>query len=241
MRMSLSLALSSVLLAGGAACGTAPPAPTPIGGQPPVGMNATSTAPPVPETARYEVRLESTWSSMTHPTDFPSDAHYSSLIGGTHNAAVSFWREGAAASEGIQAMAERGRTSPLDTEVDQAVARGQAQYVLRGSALDTTPGSVALEFEITRAFPLVTLVTMVAPSPDWFLGVSGLPLLVDGNWVDEVAVELYALDAGTDSGPTFRAPDQPTLPKGAITRITGYPIADGAGPLPFGRMSFKRR
>jgi hypothetical protein len=204
-------------------------------------MAPATLPPPVPETARYEVRFESTWSSMTHPTDFPSDAHYSPLIGGTHNAGVTFWREGAPASDGIQAMAERGRTSPLDTEIDQAAARGQAQYVLRGSALDDSPGSVTLEFDVTRTFPLVTLVTMVAPSPDWFVGVSGLPLFADGNWVDDISVELFAFDAGTDSGATYRAPDQPTLPKGIVTRITGYPIAGGAAPLPFGRMTFKRR
>jgi hypothetical protein len=241
MRMSLGLILSSMALAAAVACGSAPPAPTPVGSMPPGPTAPATMPPPPPETARYEVRFESTWSSMTHPTDYPADAHYSPLIGGTHNASVTFWREGAPASDGIRAMAERGRTSPLDTEVDQAAARGQAQYVLRGSALDDSPGSVTLEFEVTRTFPLVTLVTMVAPSPDWFVGVSGLPLFADGNWVDEISVDLFAFDAGTDSGPTYRAPDQPTLPEGIVTRITGYPIADGAAPLPFGRMTFTRR
>jgi serine/threonine protein kinase len=38
----------------------------------------------------------------------------------------------------------------------------------------------------------VTLVSMVAPSPDWFVGVGGLPLLQDGQWVDELVVPLPA-------------------------------------------------
>jgi hypothetical protein len=243
MRASLNLLAASSVLVVAAACSDAPPAPSPVTTTAPPTMMSPSPPPPppVPDMARYEVRFESTWSPVTHPTDFPSDAHYSPLIGGTHNADVAFWREGQPASDGIQAMAERGRTSPLDTEVTQAMAGGQAQYVLRGEALDDSPGSLTLEFDITRAFPLVTLVTMVAPSPDWFVGVGGLPLFADGDWVDEVTVELFVFDAGTDSGPTFRSPDEPTQPKGVITRIAGYPIADGAPPVPFGRMVFKRQ
>lgn len=45
-----------------------------------------------------------------------------------------------------------------------------------------------------------------------------------GSWIDTVTVELDPLDAGTDNGFTFTAPNWPTAPQGVIYRITSrYP------------------
>jgi hypothetical protein len=202
--------------------------------------NPTPTPPPAPQTARYMVVFASTWSSSTHPTDFPDDAHYSGLIGGTHASAVTFWREGSLASEGIKRMAERGSKSPLDAEVQAAIAAGTAQHVLSGPSLGTSPAANNMEFDISQAFPLVTLVTMIAPSPDWFVGVAGLPLFQNGQWVDEVKVDLYGFDAGTDSGATYAAPDAETSPRQPIRRLAGYPVEANGTVLPFGTFTLRR-
>jgi hypothetical protein len=194
---------------------------------------------PPPASARYEVVFESTWHSTTHPTDFPASAHYSGLIGGTHNDAASFWREGTLASEGIRRMAERGAKSPLDQEVLQAIAAGAAEFVLSGGS-PPTPGSVRLEFAVSQAFPLVTLVAMVAPSPDWFVGVSSVPLFDNGAWVAERRIDLFPYDAGTDSGVTYGAPDQETLPHQPIALLRGYPVAANGRVAPFGTFTFRR-
>lgn len=204
-----------------------PAAPAPAPEQPPV-----PPPPPPPPTARYEVTFESTWRAETHPTDFPSDAHYSGLVGGTHGPGVSFWRDGDLASEGIRLMAERGRKSPLTDEVQAAINGGTAEFILSGDALATSPGTVRMEFDISQSFPLVTLVTMVAPSPDWFVGVSGLALFESGAWVSERTVALLPYDAGTDSGSTYRSPDDETSPR--------QPISLLAGDAPFGTFRFRR-
>jgi hypothetical protein len=198
---------------------------------------------PVPQprtTARYVVVFNSTWSAGSHPTDFPGSAHWSPLIGGTHTAGVTFWREGVLATEGIRRMAVRGSKSPLDAEVAQAIAAGTAEYVLEGPALNISPGVASMEFEISSDFPLVTLVTMVAPSPDWFAGVSALPLFSDGRWLDEVRAELHAHDAGTDSGISYGSPDHETIPRQPIARLTGYPVAADGAVAPFGTFTFRR-
>ena len=78
-------------------------------------------------------------------------------------------------------MAEQGRKTRLDAEVAAAVAEGRAQQVLSGGDVPLSPGTVSLDFDITRDHPLVTLVSMVAPSPDWFVGVSGLGLIENGS------------------------------------------------------------
>lgn len=195
---------------------------------------------PTVQVARYEVTFEATWSDGTHPTDFPSSAHFSGLIGGTHDSTVEFWRAGDFASEGIRLMAERGSKFPLSQEVERAIGAGSANTVLSGGNLGRSPGAVNLQFDISQRFSLVTLVTMVAPSPDWFVGVSGLALFENGQWVEERRVSLDPYDAGTDSGITYGSPDLPTVPRAPIARITGYPMAAAGRVAPFGTFTFRR-
>jgi hypothetical protein len=91
-----------------------------------------------------------------------------------------------------------------------------------------------------RDHPLVTLCSMVAPSPDWFVGVSGLSLLENGEWVKNLTVSLLPYDAGTDSGVTFRSPDAVTVPRGVVTSLTGFPVSTDGNVLPFGTFTFRR-
>ena len=174
------------------------------------------------ETVTYQVTFESTWSAATHPTSFPSNAHFSGLIGGTHTAAVSFWNAGALASTGIKDMAELGSKTALMQEVQTAITAGTANAVLSGGGISPSPGTVSMTFDVDAAYPLVTLVSMLAPSPDWFVGVTGLNLHPNGAWVSSVTVPLVVHDAGTDSGPTYAAPNQVTSPPVPIA-----PIVDG--------------
>jgi hypothetical protein len=220
-----------------AACGGAPDSPT----APSTPAPAPTPQPtPAASTARYQVSFESTWSRETHPIDFPPDAHFSPLVGGTHSSRVRFWAPGATASAGIQAMAERGRTSPLDSEVQAAISAGTAAGVILGGAIARSPGDARAEFEIQRDHPLVTLVTMVAPSPDWFVGVDSLSLVEAGDWVAEKVATLEPWDAGTDSGATYAAADLATQPRGVIRRLDGHPVSPGASVTPFGTFRFRR-
>lgn len=191
-------------------------------------------------TASYEVVFHSTWSAATHPGAFPDGGHFSPLIGGVHDGSVRFWRPGDVASAGIEQMAERGRTSPLDREVEEAIAAGAAREVIRGGPLPRSPGHVATTFSVSREHPLVTLVTMVAPSPDWFVGVRDLSLLDDDDWVDEITVALLAYDAGSDDGETFDSPDIEPSPHHPIARLTFGPFAGAPGDTPLGTFTFRR-
>ena len=191
-----------------------------------------------PATARYVVAFDATWHESTHAV--PPNPHFSGLIGGTHRDAVRFWEEGALASEGIKRMAEIGAKSPFDAEVIAAIAAGTAEHLLSGENLRGSPGSTQFELEVSRDYPLVTLVTMVAPSPDWFVGVSALALFENGDWVREKEVSLVPWDAGTDSGVTFLSRDRPTQPRQPIARITTPPLAASGMAAPLGRFTFRR-
>jgi hypothetical protein len=255
-RCRLSLLAAAVLIAAACSSRGNPAAPTTVSTATAPGTAATATPPagapapeepaqspappPAPQAARYRFTFDVSWSAATHPQDFPSDAHFSPLVGATHAASVRFWQEGTAASDGVRDMAERGRTTPLDSEVRAAITAGAAQFLLLGGNIARSPGSVSLEFDVTQSHPLVTLVSMVAPSPDWFTGVSGVPLLDNGQWVDRLVLELGPWDAGTDSGTTFTSPDQVTQPRQPVSPITGFPFLRGGQVAPIARFTFQR-
>lgn len=193
------------------------------------------------ESASYRVTFTSTWRAATHPDAFPPTAHFSDLIGATHSARWTLWAVGGLASPGIERMAEGGKARPLADEVGAAIRTGDAGTLLRGPDLERSPGSVSLDFRVTRAFPLVSLVSMLAPSPDWFIGVAGFSLCDDDRWATERTVVLYAYDAGTDSGTTYETPDLDTQPREPIRRIEWPPFHVAGEVRPVGTFTFRRR
>lgn len=173
----------------------------------------------------YTVVFNATWSEQTHPVGFPNNPHFSGLIGGTHESGVTFWAPGEFASDGIESMAETGSKSLLQGEVNSAITAGTAEFLLSGGGIGTSPDSVVLTFNVTEQYPLVTLVSMVAPSPDWFVGVHDLNLYEGNQWANEIIVDLYVYDAGTDSGTGYTSPDNDTNPPDPIALLESGPFA----------------
>jgi hypothetical protein len=188
-------------------------------------------------TAHYELTFDATWSETTHPGDFPPNPHFSGLIGGTHAATAAFWQPGGLASAGIERMAEQGQQQTLGSEIDQAVDEGTAELVIFGGGIGSSPGSVRVQFTVSRSFPQLTLVSMLAPSPDWFVGVEGLTLLDGSQWTQNLVIPLFVYDAGTDSGPSFLSADDDTDPQEPIIQIATGPLANG---VPVGTFTITR-
>ena len=184
--------------------------------------------PECPDSATYGVTFRAVWNASSHGNEppFPSGAHFSRVVGAAHAPEVSFWSSGGIATPGIERMAETGGVSSLCQEIDAEADRGGSTPCVRGSEPSfPSPGSVGLSFEATEDLPLMTLVSMIAPSPDWFVGVSGIPLMEDGCWKERIEVDLVGYDAGTDSGATFTARDADVTPHEPIGLIQELPAA----------------
>ncbi len=138
-------------------------------------------------------------------------------------------------------MAELGAKTPLDDEIERAITNARAEHLLSGGGIARSPGVVSLDFDISLDYPGVSLVSMLAPSPDWFVGVSDLSLLEDGDWIDELVIELDPYDAGTDSGASFDSPDRDTAPREPIAHITTPPLASNGTVAPVGTFTFRRQ
>ena len=175
-----------------------------------------------PSQAVYRVTFQGAWTTAVTPDAVPASAHFSPLIGGVHGDGVSFLASGSKASAGVEAMAEEGLTGTLTDEVQAAITAGMALGLLERSGNINPEASATLQATLNTTHPRVTLVTMIAPSPDWFAGVSGRLLLNSGGrWVRSESVNLYPWDAGTEEGAGFSLSNSATEPAENIASIRG--------------------
>ena len=183
---------------------------------------------PAEQFATYTVTFTGNWSAATHPTDFPTNAdHFSSAVGMVHRNGALLFEEGELASAGIEAMAENGSNGTLESEVGAMITAGMARSYFSGGGLGTGLSEREFEIEVSSEFPLVSVVSMIAPSPDWYVATENVELFTNGEFVETLMVEGLSYDSGTDSGPTFTSPNDDTNPAEDISCITTSPLGNG--------------
>ena len=115
---------------------------------------------------------------------------------------------GQTASVGIERIAEQGVNSIFrDNEVNPTIPTDTQQYI-DGSSLGSATGTITInDLEVYENFPLLTLVSMIAPSPDWMIAVNSIDLRAGGDWNTSINIDLFPYDAGTDNGTSYTSPD----------------------------------
>lgn len=132
---------------------------------------------------------------------------------------------GAMATPGVQDVAETGNFSILVNELTMGAGKGFVTQV------ETADGPVkpkmAAEFTLRAdcRSHMLGVDTMIFPSPDWFVGRTGVSLLRKGRFVRKLVLKLRPYDSGTDSGMTFSAEDMPTTPAMPIKMLDESPLA----------------
>ncbi len=192
----------------------------------------TVQVPPEETTATYNVTFIGNWSSTTHPVDFPAGDHFSPVVGMVHTSGISLFEEGELASDGIEEMAEEGTNAGLNAEVDALVSAGTALSYIDGPGLTSGFSEVTFEITVTKDFPLVSLVSMFGPSPDWFVAAENVNLYINNAFLDELSINAISYDSGTDSGTDYTSPDEDTSPAEGISLITGAPLGNGTSVDP---------
>ena len=168
------------------------------------------------ETAKYKV----TFYNFLSPTNenftakIPDDGlAFSPLTAVSHSARVSFLAEYGYASPQVELICETGNNNPFIKKAkDLAMCTNMVRSVA-GSDGPTlagkTPPSVYVEVSCDQ--PLITALSMIAPSPDWIVQVSNMKMYADGMFMEYKAGPLYAWDCGTDDGGDFTAPPDASL------------------------------
>lgn len=184
-------------------------------------LNASAADPCKPEKlAVYKVVLETFWSQDKFPKQYPEfrpHAQWSKVLGRSHNDLYSIWRLEQEASEGVKMFAETGKTDIFDSESQGA---GGIYDEFFAPPINAGVGKTDTHFFVDGNHSKVSLIGRIVPSPDWFVGVDSFDLCVQGKWVDAVTMDVDPMDAGTDNGFTFTAPNWATVPQEKITRIT---------------------
>lgn len=177
---------------------------------------------------KYRVTFDIDWNRTNFPTDYPSSAHFSKLIGWSHEASQTFFKVGSLATAGIKNMAETGATSPLHEEFNALIEKEKGFNYFIGGNLSTGRGSIIIDVEVTEKYPSVTLATMIAPSPDWYIAVVNINLLENNSFVDQKIVDANVYDAGTDNGVTYTSKNEVTSPQHPITLFVDAPLGNGS-------------
>ncbi|XP_012289125.1 spondin-1 [Orussus abietinus] len=178
--------------------------------------------------AKYSLIMEGIWSNITHPKDFPFSAwltHFSDLIGASHESNFSFWGRDHIATDGFRQLAEWGSASGVEAELREKARHLKTLIKAAGLWYPDVNTNTTTNFKVDRNHPLVSVASMLGPSPDWVVGISKLNLCQkDCSWAKSMIIDLYPWDAGTDNGISYMSPNSETNPREKMKPITtSYP------------------
>lgn len=178
-----------------------------------------TTEEPLPA-ASYSVTFTARWTAADHG-QVPGGAHFTTLAGAAVNADADLWVPGELASPGLERLAELGQTSTFLAEIAAATEAGDAAESVTSAGTGAV-GTSIFEVVVSHDLSRFTFASMIAPSPDWFVGLSEFSLLDDeGQWVEDTGdMGLPAWDAGTETGNRFSLSGTPTDPPQSIRLLT---------------------
>jgi hypothetical protein len=194
---------------------------------------------------KYRVELTPLWTKENFPFEYPDTSlihkpHFSGLIGTAHNANYHLFMEGQMPTPGLERLSEEGKHDPLDAEIKAAIGAGNALALTESDPLKDFSQTATTEVLVDDAHPMVSLVAMIAPSPDWFTAVSDVNLMENGSWVASKTVDAEAWDSGGDDGTTYLADDKDNDPKKPTSMNKSRQFTKDGQSMPVARITFTR-
>ena len=127
-------------------------------------------------------------------------------------------------------------------EVNMMKKPGFVSNVYKTREVSTPGGYTSTKIMVQNMYSMVSLITMIAPSPDWFVGVDSYDLCGMNGWKENVTIDLLPWDAGTENGQTYSLNNRATDPVDVIMRITSNSNSQiGAhANIPFATVTFTR-
>ncbi len=175
----------------------------------------------------YRLTFNATWNANDFPTNFPSSPHFSPVVGATHNDQDFLWRENEPYTPGLKIVAETGGTTLYRSELTAKKTEGNVDNIFQGRLINA-PGETSVEFKASKLHAYVSAISMIAPSPDWFVGIRDVNLYENNQWLEKQTFDLRLYDAGSDIGTTFNA-NNATGGSGIITLLTEADVAINLG------------
>ena len=110
----------------------------------------------------------------------------------------------------------------LAKEIYRQDRYGNVKSHIQANGPTQKPGNLTLtDIHVDQYRSLVSLITMIFPSPDWFLGISNVDMCnpMTGEWREEYSRDLLPYDSGTDDGTSFESDNSPSDPRKNIFLI----------------------
>jgi hypothetical protein len=171
----------------------------------------------IDSTASYKLIITGTWAAPQHT--IPVTEHFTQFIGLIHGSECNVYKVGTLASKGVEDVAERGNIVVLKREMDSLIMLNKAlsKFFL------TIPGIVGKDYatiNVNIKNANISFESMLAPTPDWFVGVDSYNLIQNGKWITDITIPVYGYDAGTEDGDVFGYANPATLPQQPISLMT---------------------
>ena len=186
---------------------------------------------------KYQVTFKGLWNKDDFKDFYSSSAHFSPLVIWTQdNNENIFVGEDKKATKGLEVVAESGNPEEIKKELEQLKKENKIGQYWIGDVFDS-PGSHTMEISL-NSNEKVFAVSMIAPSPDWFIGISEISLFKDEQWKDDESVYPDIFDAGTENGEKFWLLNLATSPQENISKLKAIPV----DTLPkFSQIIFERK
>ncbi len=187
--------------------------------------------------SKYKATLMLNWSGNPQ-INAPSNPHTGNMFYVVQNGNLSLFQVGQLASKGISITAMFGTVDDLQAETR---ANPNILKTYTSPVLNENQKKQSIMLDLTPSFNSISFVTMISPSPDWFIGIPNMSLMKNGKWIDDITIPLYVYDAGTDKGMEFaNVPDYPEKSAKPIEMIRGEPFYSSGNVIPIAFMNLKR-
>ncbi|NRA63226.1 MAG: hypothetical protein HRU19_02015 [Pseudobacteriovorax sp.] len=179
----------------------------------------------------YRISFQSNWNLEDHLAT-PRSAHFSPIVAVSHNHKYDLLPFGQTAGAGLENVAELGNATVILEELAAEIEAGTVGAVTQTPDLFINRSiNQSFVVDITPEHPYLSFATMIAPSPDWMVGISNLKLYSESTGFYPGITKpypLFAIDAGTESGDfggNFSLNNRDTDPVGTISFLTGRGFA----------------
>lgn len=131
----------------------------------------------------------------------------SPIIGIGHSNKGDFWQEGDLANLCLEEIARQATNAQCDVMGVMNNTEGQllvpfTMGVNRMGASPTTKLSSIVR--VDREHPLITVASMIGPTPDWITGFFNKQMCGPEGWIEEMKLDGYGYGSGTDLGDKYQ-------------------------------------
>ena len=114
-----------------------------------------------------------------------------------------------------------GATATLKNEINAQLAAKKVWQLILPGGTGAEGVITEIHVQVTSNFSKVSFITMLAPSPDWYIGIDSFDLCDNGKWRESWNDTMSPpYDAGTEEGEGFSTSNPASNPHVDIFRIT---------------------